>query len=158
MTEERRHVRVELTAAVGVSAPGWSASGKATDISNSGMQVVAPIDGSGQWPEQVLVYLPDLDEEIRVPARVTHCTPNGSECVTGLQFEFENAAQTKLVDSFVRWVRERGILEPGQRANSRRLPRASCSISAVTTSRSDARIDRLEKAVKKAARKPKKGA
>lgn len=144
MSEKRRHVRVHREARVAFNAAGHTVEATTTDISSSGMRVVAAFGGETGQLDGVVVSFPDLDEAVRIPARITHFDSRESERVIGLQFEFQSETQRALVDSYVRAAKEREILDYGPRFNSRRLPRAACSIETVEAEHSTAHFERVE--------------
>ncbi|TVQ41222.1 MAG: methyltransferase domain-containing protein [Spirochaetaceae bacterium] len=144
MSEKRRHVRIHGSARVAFGSGRKSIEGTATDISSSGMRIVAAIGTDSDTLDSVFVRFPDLDGEVQIPARVTRHVSNGSDRVIGLQFEFEAEAQRALIDSYVRAAKNREIQNHGVAANSRKLPRASCSIASVAADSTEATILSLD--------------
>ncbi len=144
MPEKRRHVRIQRSARVAFDSDGRSIEAKATDISSSGMRIVASLNEDQTGLDTLLVRFPDLDGEVQIPARITRHVESGSDRVIGLQFEFEAEAQRALIDSYVRAAKEHDILNSGTGSNNRKLPRASCVIASVSTDHRSATIQSLD--------------
>ncbi len=144
MPDKRKHVRVARREAVRIESDGQSVAGTAVDISAMGIRVSTDPHVQLAPEARLFVSFPDLEQGVSIPVRLAH---GGSrDGALGLQFVFDSLAQMELVDRYVRVAKEREIRSRGPAANSRRLPRASCTIRSVRASNHEADFIGLDNA------------
>ena len=144
MPDKRKHVRVARREAVRIESGGQSVDGTAVDISAMGIRVSTDPHVQLAPEARIFVSFPDLEQGVSIPVRLAH---GGSrDGALGLQFVFDSLAQMELVDRYVRVAKEHEIRSRGPAANSRRLPRASCTIRSVRAPNHEADIIGLDNA------------
>jgi ubiquinone/menaquinone biosynthesis C-methylase UbiE/pimeloyl-ACP methyl ester carboxylesterase len=134
MSEKRRHVRVVHRDVVRFDAAGTTVEGVSVDISRVGMQVEVAVPHSFDRVDMIRFTLPDKETEIEVPVRLARLgggESDGDGQYT-LAFEFLHGAdqQLRLIENYIREVREHHLATGGVEGEARRIPRLDCEVPA----------------------------
>lgn len=140
--EKRKHARVSHDGTVEFVTDGRRFSGRAVNVSRSGMQVEVRLPDSFESVRRVTFTLPTTETTISVPFRLVRADDGHRADRVGLEFDFDDDTQRVLIEEFIRDVKERAEAE--ETADMRRVPRTDCNLSDVTCTRADVTIHSVD--------------
>lgn len=136
--EQRKHIRIPHSSSVLVFAEGGTFSGRAVNISRSGMQVIVHMPETYREIRSITFRLPSSNETLHVPCRLVRLDRGdrpGKESVLGVELNYQTEAQMLLIDSFIREMVQRELAGEDRSRESRLLPRSRCAITGVAIDR-----------------------
>jgi SAM-dependent methyltransferase len=141
--DQRKHIRLEHGGTVELIGEGRRFSGRAVNISRSGMQVVVNLPDSYEAVRSITFTLPNTDHTIELPCRIVRSeSENGNDRagVLGLEFSNRADAQILLIENYIRDLKREQLSTFAQEEEMRRVYRASCSLRRIETEKENLRV------------------
>ncbi|MFH1283963.1 MAG: PilZ domain-containing protein, partial [bacterium] len=131
-SEQRKHIRIALGDIVEYNSPSESFKTRVLDISYKGMQLESTIPFVSGKDATVILSPPHLNYSLRIPCRFLHGRKNSPESLTGvfaIEFVHHNQEQKRVIENFVKMMKEKAITQNFETEESRESPRIDCIIT-----------------------------